>query len=216
MRLSIVSRLGILLIPFFIVAQVRVESPAEPRDTPQSISEHTVLINSQSYDWRQNPDANLSAPGARTVALASCPQGLLGKDEIYYIRSSTYFSVYISGTGTPEAAAVTGSTCKGDGRPGTLQFTTVNTHPNGYTIGSATGGIYEAGIAARIKTAGARYPVGEYQNGGYVRIGPGYITLYAALNITTLFQTIDFSGSTLICKFDADCINVVAPAAGVT
>jgi hypothetical protein len=146
----------------------------------------SVLINSQTFDWRQNPDSSLLAPGAHTVALASCPQGVLGKDEIYYIRSSNYFSVYISGTGTPEAAIVTGGTCKGDGRPGTLQFTTVNTHANGYTIGSATGAIYEAGIAARIKTAGARYAVGEYQDGGYVRIGLGYITLYAPLNITTL------------------------------
>ena len=56
-------------------------------------------------------------------------------------RSQKYYYVYIAGTGTPEAALIIGGTCAGDGKPGTLVFTTAKAHSAGYTISSATSGI---------------------------------------------------------------------------
>jgi hypothetical protein len=93
------------------------------------------------FAWTRTASADLSSPGAKTVSLASCPLGTKGSEKYYY--------VYVSGTGTAEVALVTGGTCAGDGNAGTLQFTTTNAHPAGYTVGSATGGTQEASVAAR-------------------------------------------------------------------
>jgi len=61
------------------------------------------------YDWSMSPAAELGQAGA--VSLASCPPGVKGNEPEYW--------VLINGT---EPAKVTGGTCAGDGRPGTLQF----------------------------------------------------------------------------------------------
>lgn len=55
------------------------------------------------------------------------------------------YTVYISGTGTAEAALVTGGTCTINATAScTLVVTTVNAHPNDYTVSSASTGIQEA------------------------------------------------------------------------
>lgn len=46
----------------------------------------------------------------------------------------------------------------------------------------------------------------------YVQTPPGVIQLSAPLNLTHSGQTVDFSASTLVCNFDADCINVGGPS----
>jgi hypothetical protein len=163
---------------------------------------------SSEFEWSQTPTADLSRPGAKTVILAACPAGVKGKDLVYTGGPSTNpsYYVYISGTGSPESALVTGGTCAGDGNPGTLTFTTVNVHAAGYTISSATAGIQEASIAAKLDIqsgTGAHY----YQD-GYVRVPPGIHDLHAPLTIVANHQTIDFSGAVLRCDFDASCINV--------
>jgi len=154
---------------------------------------------STDFAWTQSPTTDLSTAGAKTVSLAACPAGVVGSEPFYY--------VYISGTGTPEAVKVTGGTCAGNGSAGTLQFTTANAHASGYTITSATAGIQEASIAAKIDiVSGNNY---HYNNrNGYVRVPPGLLQLYAPLDITANDQTVDFSGSVLKCNFDADCIVV--------
>ena len=88
------------------------------------------------FAWSATPSADLSAAGAKTVSLAACPNGVKGSAVEYDIR--------IAGTGTPETVRVTGGTCAGNGSGGTLQFTTANAHPAGYTISSASAGIREA------------------------------------------------------------------------
>ena len=88
------------------------------------------------FSWSQSTTADLSTPGAKTVTLPSCPAGVKASEAQYY--------VYVSGTGTFEAVQVTGGTCSGNGSSGTLQFTTLNAHPAGYTISSASGGLQEA------------------------------------------------------------------------
>ncbi len=150
------------------------------------------------FGWTATPADDLSRPGPKVVHLTRCAAGVTG--------ANPYYWVYISGTGTPEAVHVVRGTCAGDGNPGTLEFPTVYSHPAGYTIASATAGIQEASIAARVDSVGAKNDH-SYQ-GGYVRVGPGQFQLYAPLTILASDQTVDFSGSSVGCNFDADCVNV--------
>jgi len=153
---------------------------------------------STDFEWAATPADDLGVPGTKTIHLAPCPSGVTGSELAY--------SVYIAGTGTPEAVKVNGGTCKGDGTSGTLQFTTVNTHSAGYTIQSATAGIQEASIAAKLDiVSGNNY---TYKEGGYIRVPPGVHKLYAPLAIIANGQTIDFTGGFLVCEFDADCLVV--------
>jgi len=157
-----------------------------------------LLKPSTDFAWTQLPVTDLSAAGAKTVSLSTCPAGVVGSETFYY--------VYISGTGKAEAVKVTGGTCAGEGKPGTLSFTTANPHPSGYTISSATAGIQEASIAAKIDiVSGNNY---HYLRDGYVRVPGGVHQLYAPLDFVANEQTIDFSGAVLKCNFDADCIVV--------
>src|SRR5207245_295 len=80
------------------------------------------------FNGSTTPADDLGTAGAKTIHLPACPNGVTGSEPWYY--------VYITGAGTPEAAKVTGGTCKGDNQAGMLQFTTQNPHSAGYTIGS--------------------------------------------------------------------------------
>jgi hypothetical protein len=150
------------------------------------------------FQWTAAAGEDLSGLGPKILHLERCAPGVSGASPQYW--------VYIAGAGIPEAVWVTGGTCAGDGNPGTLKFTTTHAHPAGYTIGSATAGIQEASIAARVDNVGAKN--NHYYQGGYVRVGPGQFQFYAPLTILANDQTVDFSGSSVVCNFDADCINV--------
>jgi hypothetical protein len=154
-----------------------------------------VVRSSTDMNWRQSPVSTLSSPGKNSVTLDPCPPGVLASEPWYY--------VYISGTGTPEAVRVTGGSCKGDSRPGTLEFTTTNSHSSGYVIGSASSGIQEASIAARFTPTN---PAGIPQSGRVV-IPPGEYDVFAPIDIRASGQTIDFGGSVLNCYTPNDaCI----------
>lgn len=146
------------------------------------------------YGWSQNPGNNLSAAGAQLVNLAQCPPGVSGTEPQYY--------VYISGTGTAEAVLVTGGTCAGNGLPGTLQFTTTNSHPPGYSVGSASGGLQEALIAARFIPSN---PAGTSQSGKVI-VPPGELKLFARVSIRASNITVDFSGSIVECWMNDTCL----------
>jgi hypothetical protein len=161
-----------------------------------------AIAYASDFDWIATPSEDLSSPGHKVVHLAQCQAGVVGNEK--------YFYVYIAGTGNPEAALVMGGSCAGDGNPGTLIFNTVNAHREGYTLSSATSGIQEASVAARVPHLGGKKEV--YRQGGYVRVGPGQFQLHAPLTLTTNHQTIDFTGSSVVCDFDADCIQVGDPA----
>jgi hypothetical protein len=148
------------------------------------------------FAWTAGAAADLSAPGAKTISLNACPSGVSGSEPDYW--------VYISGTGTAEAVRVTGGTCAGNNAAGTLQFTTANAHPAGYTIGSASGGLQEASMAARFTPTN---PTGESQ-AGKVIVPPGELNAYARITIRASSQTIDFSGSIINCHMDDTCIFV--------
>jgi hypothetical protein len=148
------------------------------------------------FAWSASATGDLSAPGAKTVTLNACPAGVSGGEPDYW--------VYLSGTGTAEAARIIGGTCAGNGAAGTLQFTTANSHPAGYTIGSASGGLQEALIAARFMPTN---PNGESQSGKVI-VPPGELNVYARVTIRASSQTVDFSGSILNCYMDDTCIFV--------
>jgi hypothetical protein len=148
------------------------------------------------FNWSQNPGTDLSTAGAKTASLAVCPAGVRASEAQYW--------VYVSGTGTAEAVAVTGGTCAGDGAAGTLQFTTTNTHASGYTVGSASGGLQEALIAARVN---ATNPTASAQ-GGKVIAPPGELKLFAKVSVRTSDITVDFSGSIVECYMNDACLFV--------
>jgi hypothetical protein len=152
------------------------------------------------FSWSQSPSADLSTPGAKTVTLSTCPAGVKASEPQYY--------VYISGTGTFEAAQVTGGTCAGNGASGTLQFTTVNAHPAGYTVSSASGGLQEALIAARYVPTN---PTGTSQ-AGKVIVPPGEFKVYARVSIRASNMTVDFSGAIVECQVADTCIFVGDPS----
>ncbi|HEX6503428.1 MAG TPA: hypothetical protein VF011_09275 [Terriglobales bacterium] len=148
------------------------------------------------FNWSKSSSTDLSSAGAKTVSLSSCPSGVKGNETAYY--------VYVAGTGTPEAVLVTGGTCAGDGAAGTLQFTTSNAHAAGYTVSSATAGIQEASIAARIVPTN---PAGTPQSGAVI-VPPGEFNIYAPLSFRSDNQTVDFTGSILNCYVNDSCIVV--------
>ena len=162
-----------------------------------------VVRSATDLNWRQSPSSSLSSAGHNSVTLDSCPTGVIAAEPWYY--------VYISGTGTPEAVKVTGGTCKGDGHAGTLEFTTANSHPSGYQIGSASGGIQEASIAARYVPANSK----TKPEAGRVVVPPGEYDVFAPISIRASNQTVDFAGSVLNCYTPNDACVFVGDHASV-
>ncbi len=148
------------------------------------------------FNWSQTNAADLSSAGAKTLTLAICPPGVSGAEPRYY--------VYVAGTGTAEPALVTGGTCVGNGQAGTLQFTIANAHPAGYTVGSASGGLQEALVAARFTPSN---PTGSSQSGKVI-VPPGELKAYATVSIRAANVTVDFSGSIVECWMNSACIYV--------
>ena len=156
-----------------------------------------VVRSATDLNWRQSPSSSLNSAGRNSVTLDPCPPGVIATESWYF--------VYLSGTGTPEAVRVTGGSCKGDSRPGTLEFTTANSHPSGYTIGSASSGIQEASIAARLTPTN---PKGVSQSGRVI-VPPGEYDVFAPISIRASNQTVDFAGSVLNCYTSEDaCVFV--------
>lgn len=156
-----------------------------------------MIRTPSDLNWRQSPNSGLDSPGKNSVTLVPCPPGVIASEPWYY--------VYISGTGNPEAVKVTGGSCKGDYRPGTLEFTTTSSHSSGYVIGSASSGIQEASISARFVPTN---PGGLPQSGRVV-ITPGEYNVFAPISIRATSQFVDFGGSILNCYTPNDaCVFV--------
>jgi hypothetical protein len=159
----------------------------------------TDLRYSSDYWWSITPSDDLTQAGAKTVSLSACPPGVRGNEPEYWI--------YVSGTGTAEPVKVTGGTCSGDGAAGTLQFATMNSHPPGYTVGSASSGLQEALIAARF-APGNPTPLPQPRK---VIVSPGEFNAHARVSIRARNITVDFSGSIIDCWMDDTCIFVGDP-----
>ena len=154
-------------IPVLLLRSVGQRSPAQ---TAPLVTE---------YNWSIGPSEALGQPGNKTVSLAACPQGVKGNEPEYWIL--------INGS---EAAKVTGGTCAGDVRPGTLQFVTQSTHSHGETLSSASGGLQESIVAARFTPTN---PTGTSQSGKVI-VPPGEYKAYARISIRSANLRMDFSG----------------------
>jgi len=140
-----------------------------------------------------SPAEELGPPGSKTVSLAACPLGVKGNEPEYW--------VLINGS---EPAKVTGGTCAGDGRPGTLRFGSHGAHARGETLSSASGGLQEALIAARYVPTN---PAGTSRSGTVV-VPPRELKAFARVSIRSSNITVDFSGSILECWINDTCIFV--------
>lgn len=115
-----------------------IAQPVGTQFSPNNLA--NIRYVTASWNWLQTATDNLSTPGSETIHLSPCP---LGVDTSSSTNHYTY-KVYIAGTGTPEAAPVTGGSCAPGTSGGTIIVTTQNPHAAGYTVGSASGGIQEA------------------------------------------------------------------------
>ncbi len=119
------------------------------------------------YQWSQTPGGSISI-GTNTITLTPCPLGVSGSQTLQYVYLS-------NGTGTAEAALITGGSCTSGASSGTLAFTAANTHTGAWTIATASAGIREAanvlpsgGGRVRIPSSGSPYTI--YQT---ISIGNG-------------------------------------------
>src|SRR6266567_1973120 len=129
-----------------------------------------TIKNASDFMWSALPGEDLGLPGAHKVNI-SCAAGVRSAEPAYYIL--------ISGMGTAEAVKVTGGTCAANGGSGTLEFKTRYGHPSGYRVGSASGGLQEALVAARFTPSN---PDGAPQS-GHVVVPPGEFRAYAPVSI---------------------------------
>lgn len=197
--LDLSHRLFALFLLIVIVSYTVAQAQTAEEANRDSARVEQVRYTSE-FVWSQTPATDLSAPGQRTVSLSSCPGGVKGDQPEYW--------VYISGKGAPEAVKVEGGTCKGDHRPGTLQFTTAHAHPAGYTIGSASDGLQEASIAAAAQPGNPPAPA----QGGRIIVPPGSeLRVHAKVSIRATSQVIDFSGSIFECYVDDSCLFIGDP-----
>jgi hypothetical protein len=149
------------------------------------------------YDWSMSPSEALGQPGDKTVNFAACPPGVKGNEPEYWIL--------INGS---EPAKVTGGTCAGDGRPGSLRFMSHRPHAMGEALSSASGGLQEALIAARYAPTN---PPGAPQSGTVV-VPPRELKAFARVSIRSSNLTVDFSGSIVECWMNDTCIFVGDPS----
>jgi hypothetical protein len=160
-----------------------------------------------SYNWSQTPSGTLTGGSPATVTLTPCPAGIWGTDTIGVI--------YVSGVGTPEPVHLTGSgSCTPGAASGTVNFTPVNSHGGGYTIGSASSGIYE--------TIAAHAHFGAASGNVHVQLKPAgtatsNVTLAYPVQGTIVVPTnslfIDGQGAVLLCATRDYCV-AATPAFG--
>jgi hypothetical protein len=154
-----------------------------------------TIKNVSDFMWSALPGEDLGLPGVHKLNI-SCAAGVRSAEPAYYIL--------ISGMGTAEAVRVTGGTCAANGGSGTLEFKTRYGHPSGYRVGSASGGLQEALVAARFTPSN---PDGAPQS-GHVVLPPGEFRAYAPVSIRSSNITVDFSGSIVECWMEDTCILV--------
>lgn len=168
---------------------------AQPEGTQFSVNNlANVRYVTASWNWMQSPADSLATAGSNTIHLSPCPLGIDTSN-----NANRPYYVYVAGTGTAEAALVTGGTCAGGQGSGTIVVTTAGTHGAGYTVGSSTSGIQEALNDAGPMGAGVVIP----PTGANVNALPVYSTIYLQNNKSSLRGE---GKATLLCKTRAVCL----------
>jgi hypothetical protein len=157
------------------------------------------------WNWHQSPSDNLEAPGRHSIHLAPCPAGLDTAAASHYYA----YRVYISDAGTPEAAPVTGGTCKSGGAAGTITVTTSYPHSAGYTVGSASTGIQEAWNDAWHGDRGASTLNAAGQTAPYVKLLAGRdYHVYSSVYLRGFGGILDGAGALIYCSTRDRCIYI--------
>lgn len=127
--------LSSLLLCTVALAQPFVDFPTQVK-RPEEIDIRTFQFT-RTNGAGASGDLSVAGTG-KVVTLTPCPRGVNGTDANHRI--------YISGgTGTAEAALITGGTCtSGLAAGGTIVVTTANTHTGTWKVASSAGGIPEA------------------------------------------------------------------------
>jgi hypothetical protein len=202
-----VSRKDLLLLlilsPVLMGAQIPTAS--EPSDQLSGMHNQTnIRYVTAGWNWAQTPADNLATPGTATIHLSPCPLGIdTASGTNYYI-----YKVYISGTGTAEAAPVIGGTCTPGATSGTIQVTTANAHAAGYTVGSASSGIQEAWNDAWANDQGAA-PDANATVAPYVKLtADAQYNVYASVYLRGRGGILDGAGALVSCSTRDRCIYI--------
>lgn len=187
--------------------QVAAMGQASPTDAAPPAARYA-----SAYNWIQSPAMPPALiAGGNTITLRPCPRGLRVADPpglVSHVPPHEY--VYITGTGDPEAALITGGGGHAADASCTIDVTLKYSHPAGYNVGSATGGIKEASEDAMFLAepygAGVRR-----RQGGMVMLdtaGSPY-KIHAPVYIEATNQLISGAGATIDCYLlDEDCVKV--------
>jgi hypothetical protein len=178
---------------------------AQPGGTQFSVNNlANIRYVTANWNWAQTPVDNLSLAGSHTIHLSPCPLGL---DTTASANFYTY-QVYMSGTGTPEALAVTGGNCTPGTASGTITVTTAYAHAPGYTVGSASTGIQEAWNDAWVNdNQGA--PNASSAAAPYVKLTAATLyNIYATVYLRGRGGVLDGAGALISCSTRDRCIYV--------
>ncbi len=154
-----------------------------------------------SWNWTQSPTDDLSSAGSKTIHLSPCPLGMDASSGAHYYS----YKVYVAGTGTPEAVAVTGGNCTPGTSSGTITVTTAYAHAAGYTVGSSTGGIQEAWNDAWVNDFGTS----AAQTSPYVKlVSNQQYNIYSTVYLRGRGGLLDGAGALIACSTRDRCFYV--------
>ena len=201
------AKTALALLLFSPICRVAVEGQATSADTGQHAAKYA-----SAYNWIQSPTMPTAlVAGANTITLRPCPRGLRVADPPGLVSHVTpHEFVYITGTGDPEAAPITGGAGHAGNASCTIDVTLKYPHPPGYSAGSATGGIKEASEDAMFLAEPYGAGIRRRQGGMVVldTAGSPY-KVHAPVYIEATNQLVSGAGGTIDCYLlDEDCLKV--------
>ena len=174
-----------------------------------------ITYATASYNWSASPTSpsSLSA-GSNTVTLATCPIGLMTPATAGTNWFTTPWTwIHIAGTGTPEDAVITATTCtQGGGATGTITFTAAGAHAAGYSLQSSSQGVQEAINAAMQAVLGF-----TTLSGGHTIVPPlgTYYNWTARVTIPGRQAIVEFAaGARVACAMSDTCLYIGDSANG--
>lgn len=133
----------------------------------------SVTTNSATYNFAAQTPGGSLVIGNNVITLTPCPLGVSGA---HTVAANLPHLLYISaGTGTAEAAPITGGSCTSGATTGNVIVQTAATHTGAWTIQSASTGVQEA-----IYVAGAT---------GAVQMASGTIPYYGTITVPSGYST---------------------------
>lgn len=171
---------------------------------------------STDFNWSLSYDSqwgSLTAGQQSTLILSKCPKGVDTSGSSFLGGPQGAYSIYISGTGTTEAAKITGGTCTSGAVNGTIIFTPFFDHGVGYTLKSATAGIQEAindgcgtdPSSSTYKNSGCKIIISP--SGPAVSVNAAY-DLYDTIYFHANESVLSGYGSILNCRGRGPCLQV--------